>query len=247
MPILPVVTGVATEARSRPGETRIWWVRLRCAEARIAQLRRTLSADEASRADRFRRSGDRDAFIVARAALREVLAGHLGDVAPGDLVFRYGPYGKPALSGCRSAPHFNLSHAGDLAVIALDSGWPVGVDIEQLRDIPELTDIVETHFAPRERKALLALPADQRNRGFFRCWTCKEAVLKSAGLGIGMDLTRLDVWSGDLPLPQTFDARILRGGALEPWSLRALAPDAGYVATLCVQRRETTLRQFNWN
>ncbi|MCC8116041.1 MAG: hypothetical protein LIP18_02625 [Planctomycetes bacterium] len=55
-------------------------------------------------------------------------------------------YGKPYLS---AGPHFNLSHSGDLAVLAMGDG-PVGVDVEEHRD-GDLSSLVRAAFHPAER------------------------------------------------------------------------------------------------
>src|SRR5580692_8279906 len=90
-----------------------------------------LSEDEVARANRFRFEEDRIRWIRARSSLRLILSRYAGD-DPARLVFRYGKHGKPALLPFTDI-EFNLSHAGDWAIIAIARSIPVGVDIERMR------------------------------------------------------------------------------------------------------------------
>src|SRR3954469_6821747 len=56
-----------------------------------------LSRDEADRASRFYFDRDRLRYVVGRAVLRLTLARYVGH-EPQELVFRYGPSGKPSLA-----------------------------------------------------------------------------------------------------------------------------------------------------
>src|SRR5579863_8588690 len=90
-----------------------------------------LSEDEIARANRFKFEEDRIRWTRARSALRVILSRYAGD-DPARLAFIYGEHGKPALLPV-SEIEFNLSHAGDWAMIAVSRSIPVGVDIERIR------------------------------------------------------------------------------------------------------------------
>ena len=129
-----------------------------------------LSAAEIARANRFHFESDRERWSRAHSALREVLSHYTG-AAPGELVFATGPHGKPFLEH-PSAPHFNLSHSGDWALVAVCLACQVGVDVERIR---ERVDI----------KALLVrlgetdLPA--LRSPLFQRWADREARSKARG------------------------------------------------------------------
>ena len=129
-----------------------------------------LSAAEIARATRFRFESDRERWSRAHSALRQVLSRYTG-TAPLEQVFATGPHGKPFLEH-RSAPHFNLSHSGDWALVAVCLACPVGVDVERIR---ERVDI----------KALLVrlgetdLPA--LRSPLFQRWADREACSKACG------------------------------------------------------------------
>ena len=88
-----------------------------------------LSAQEQARAARYRGDALQRGHRRARAALRHILAHHTGQ-PPATLALAEGPLGKPVLDGL--ALHFNLSHSGALALVAVAS-VPVGIDLEQRR------------------------------------------------------------------------------------------------------------------
>src|SRR6476469_9332667 len=97
-----------------------------------------LSADERERAGRFAFEHDRRRYIVARARLRQLLGERLG-AAPESLRFVYQAHGKPALAryaGQRDL-RFNVSHCGEVAAYAFTEGREVGVDIEEVRELPD--------------------------------------------------------------------------------------------------------------
>lgn len=143
-----------------------------------------LAPQERSRAERFHFERDRRRYLAARAALRGLLAAHLGTTA-GELRFTEGPQGKPRLvdpPDCR----FNLSHSGDLALIAIGGDAELGVDLEELAPMPDAVALARLHYTAAEREALECLPPEGRDAGFLRLWTRKEACLKALGTGLSL-------------------------------------------------------------
>lgn len=149
---------------------------------------RLLSPEEHERAGRFRFAHDRARFVRARGHMRRVLARATGRDAAA-LRIETGKRGKPVLRaepGC-AMPHFNLSHSGDLAVLALCRDGPVGIDLE-LRD----RNIDPFRLAPNvlvasERRALDRCPPEDASALFLSIWTAKEARMKLTGEGMALD------------------------------------------------------------
>lgn len=171
----------------------------------------SLSPEERQRAERLRLPLVRRRFVAARVALRRVLSSYTG-LEPGALRFDYGPTGKPSLAGF-DWPQFNLSHCDDLALLAV-SALPVGVDVERVRPLDALPQMMQIACSPAERQALRALPESRRLRAFFYTWTRKEALMKAHGAGFKLahelslpvsdapQTVRTNGWSVyDLPLP----------------------------------------------
>lgn len=98
--------------------------------------------------------------MAARWALRQVLGRYLGG-EPAGIELRFGSRGKPMLAAPNSPLRFNLSHSGELALIAIAGEREVGVDVE----------VIGTK------------PGD-----FYAEWTRREAIAKCHGAGLGAPL-----------------------------------------------------------
>jgi 4'-phosphopantetheinyl transferase len=187
-----------------------------------------LSRDEKERVERFHFDLHRHRFVGCRGTLREILAAYL-DTDPRALAFRYGFQGKPSLP--RSGLWFNLAHAEDLAMFAVSDRPRIGVDLEWVRDIPEMDLLVKTFFSPNEARDFSILTARDKRIAFFRLWTRKEAWLKATGAGISHLLGEVEVsFLEDEPprikqLPRGF-------GNPEDWRLFSWEPVPGYIAAL---------------
>ncbi|MDI4663599.1 4'-phosphopantetheinyl transferase superfamily protein [Xanthobacter autotrophicus] len=131
---------------------------------------------------------DRDHFLLAHALKRLVLGRCLG-VAPVDLAFRRGEYGKPCIAGDPGAgPGFSLSHSGGAVVLAVALSPLVGVDVEAHdRDVP--LPVLASIMADEDVADLAACAPDRRKA--FAYWTLREAFAKA--VGIGLSLPRNDV------------------------------------------------------
>jgi len=174
----------------------------------------TLADDERQRADRFVFAIDRQRFIAARSALRELL-GRATGLHPSRIRFDYGAAGKPQLDGAPQLP-FNLSHSGAVGLLAIgrDGPDPVGIDVELLRDVPDAMQLAESTFDPHECGELGAVDVAHRSATFLAGWTRREACLKAAGTGFsgthppaptGFSVGRSAVrWPGESPARQTF-------------------------------------------
>lgn len=177
-----------------------------------------LHDDECRRAGRFRLARDRRRYVVARGLLRELLAARLG-IHPRAVEFSYGAHGKPCLAPGSAVGdlRFSVSHSGELALFAFCRGREVGVDVEAVVPMRD-ADAVARHFFPRsELRAYRALPPQDRERGFFTCWTRKEATLKALGGGLQSALSEFDAPPG--------------------WSLSSFSPAPGHAAALAVEPR----------
>jgi 4'-phosphopantetheinyl transferase len=203
-----------------------------------------LSSDERVRADRFRFEQERRRFIVGRGTLRIILGRYL-NVPPEKIKFVYHANGKPSLSNGLLPPEirFNLSHSGDMALLAVTQNREVGIDLETLRPSLDAGKLANQFFSPSERAELEALPSDKKLDSFFSGWTRKEAYLKARGEGMTYPLDQFSV-SMDCDQP----AKLLdvkdNPRELSRWSFHALAPAPGYIGTLVVEGHDWHLAQW---
>jgi 4'-phosphopantetheinyl transferase len=151
-----------------------------------------LNAEERQRATAFVHSRDRIRYTVAHTALRRVLGACVG-LAPEAIVLGRdicpccgGPHGRPVLTDPPFPLHFSLSHGGDLVMLGVASE-AIGVDVEPVSARNSVDDLAAV-LHPAEQAELAALPAADRQAGFTRVWTRKEAYLKGIGTGLGRDL-----------------------------------------------------------
>jgi 4'-phosphopantetheinyl transferase len=175
-------------------EVHVWRAGLAWSSDCMRRLTDTLSPDEQERAARFHFDIDRRRHIVARGLLRRLLARVLR-TTPDRLRFDYSATGKPRLAGdpAEANLEFNVSHSGDLVLIAVTVGRAVGIDVERIRADMAVDRIAAQFFSARECAALAALPPHLQCDGFFACWTRKEAYIKARGDGLSLPLNQFDV------------------------------------------------------
>jgi 4'-phosphopantetheinyl transferase len=210
----------------------IWRVSLELSSAAESAAAKFIPPDELARIDSYRRPEIRRRQLLAHAALRSVLAKRL-NIEPLAIRFCTGPHGKPRLALNEGKLHFNLSHSGELALIAVSASAEVGVDIEHIRPIHNVSRLAERFFTTGEASALAALPEADRRAAFYRMWTRKEASLKATGQGIANGLQRFEVSCDP-------DGGLLaRDGSPEKaaqWTLHTWNPAEDYVATIAAPR-----------
>ena len=117
----------------------------------------------------------------AARALREVLAAYL-EAAPEAIRIVAGEHGKPELAD--GGLRFNLSHSGDIALVAVARERDVGVDVERIDGRRDVLALAERALGADAAAAVRAAPATDRVAVFHRGWTRREAVAKCAGTGL---------------------------------------------------------------
>jgi 4'-phosphopantetheinyl transferase len=146
------------------------------------------------------------------------------------------PTGKPQLEGSDLA--VSLAHSGAVVLVAIAAGGEVGVDVELLRPEAAAWALVEQALTKREQAGLDGIAAPARAESFLRTWTRKEAILKAAGTGLGIDPRRLELDDNDVvAVPRQL-------GQADDWTL-ADVPLVGYAAAVAVRGRLSSLLLFD--
>lgn len=204
------------------------------AESELPALRQLLSQEERDRADRFVFPQHADRFVVGRATVRRILADLLA-CRPENLVFKLNAYGKPALAAPGpTGLHFNLSHTGDVALLAVSPTVELGVDIEAVRGTPCEDGLPALVFSAREQATLGALPVNLQLRAFYLGWTRKEAFVKACGQGLSMPLKDFDVTLDPAAAPR-IEAIADEPGAADRWALAHLDLPDGVVGAIAAE------------
>ncbi len=204
---------------------------LRTGPERLEFLQEILSPAERERFSRFRFSVHRRQAIICRGTLRETLSRYL-DLDPAHICIAYNRHGKPYVAG--SEVHFNVSHSGNWAMIAVSIGAEVGIDLERIEPSFAQERTPERFFSPSEAARLRAIPESQQTEAFFRCWTRKEAYVKARGLGMALPLDSFDV-SFEPGEP----AALLHGA--DGWSIEDLDAPPGYAAAVVAEGSQLTV------
>ena len=180
----------------RPGEAapvEPWLLRVDRRNPRVvgatAELEALLPREERDQVDRYRQPDDRQRALLGRGILRLVLGAWL-DLDPASLRLAAGPHGKPELvepgppSPQGQSPQFNISHSGDLILLAFHATDPVGVDGERQRPDWDWRPIARRCLDPSTVESLLALPAAEAASAFVEAWCDLEAGIKARGVGL---------------------------------------------------------------
>ena len=144
-----------------------------------------------------------------------------------------------------SAPHFSVSHSGDIVLIAFARNHDVGVDVEAIRNDLDVIEIAQRFFAPGEVSELLGLPAASRVRAFFEGWTRKEAYLKARAEGIAYGLNRFAVTlrPGE-PARLISDEHYPEEAA--SWRLYSVPLNPDYAAAAAIRSNDLCMRYWVW-
>eukprot|EP01130_Rhizamoeba_saxonica_P003940 TRINITY_DN1630_c0_g1_i1.p1 TRINITY_DN1630_c0_g1~~TRINITY_DN1630_c0_g1_i1.p1 ORF type:complete len:213 (-),score=51.77 TRINITY_DN1630_c0_g1_i1:63-701(-) len=94
--------------------------------------------------------------------------------------------------------NFNVSHAGDLVVLASEPELLIGVDVMNVaipgrdKNIDNFFHTLRDCFTSNEWNIIKSGSDDEKLRMFFIHWTLKEAYIKAIGIGLGFDLQRCE-------------------------------------------------------
>ncbi len=184
-------------------EAKLFVIKLDVSTTDYAACESLLNAEELSRANRFVHADVRRRFVVCRGHLRRVL-GEMSNVEPAQVGFHYERWGKPQLSTRQATVplgrnlHFNVSHSGEWALIAV-AHTPVGVDVEVFNERISYRAIASQILSQREQIEWERLSGADRESATLQLWVCKEALLKAMGLGIAEGLKQVTF---PLPIPE---------------------------------------------
>lgn len=227
-------------------DVHIWRATLDLPSLDVQEFREKLSLYERAKAERLRFGRDRNRSIVRFGILRTILGLYTG-IEPNEIRFCYGNRGKPRLRHAFAPQgiHFNVSHSAGLALYVFTRDHEVGLDIELIRDIPEMEEIFERFFSTKENAVFRSLPKSKKREAFFNCWTRKEAFIKAVGKGLHYPLDKFDVSFAPHEPPRllTIDGDTERGSQ---WFIRSLKPAAGFTAALAIKGHGWRLHFLQW-
>jgi len=195
-----------------------------------------LDPADRARAAAFRSEPAQHAFVVGRGLTRTLL-GRLLDIPAARVALDRYPNGKPRLAAEHRAAglHFNLSHSGDVVLVAIARGLVVGIDVERCAPRSAVSRIASRFFSADEAAAIFDRPTLDPQLAFYRTWTRKEAFIKATGDGLSRPLDSFRVSRADEP-PALVWSR--QPSDLDRWTMAAVGVENDYEATLVIARPE---------
>ena len=175
-------------------EAHIWLNFLNLHQAKLKHLYPLLSPAEKERSEQFKHFKQRKNYIASHGFLHTVLSYYI-DTAAEDIRFSMEEKGKPFILAEQNNQQiqFNLSHSGNLALLAVCRTHPVGIDIECIDRKSDYQGIARRFFTDNEQQAFFKLPEDQQKDAFYQVWTRKEAHMKVTGQGLSLAPTQFEV------------------------------------------------------
>ena len=188
--------GYITKLHSNTSNVKLFKIELPNYYHLVPNLLKYLSATELLRAQKYHFEKDTNRFIICRTFLKFILANHTGNHVS-EIEIEKDEHKKPFIS-CKNAICFNVSHAGDYAIIAL-SKLEVGVDVEYMDESFVFNEILPTVFNSQEIKNVLT--SNNKTETFYKFWTRKEAIVKATGKGINDNLPEIQAMDGTHKVP----------------------------------------------
>ncbi|MCK0148124.1 4'-phosphopantetheinyl transferase superfamily protein [Arenibacter sp. F26102] len=223
---------------------RVYFAHFQDISHKIEAFLKILSKEELNRVNWFKFSEDRIRFIYSRAILR-ILSGRYLDMDPNMIKFKYNEYGKPSFYNCDHL-EFNLSHSGNMVILAFVKENQIGVDIEQIKYNFDCLSIANNFFSDQEINQLQNIPKNDQKIAFYRCWTRKEAFIKAEGSGLSFPLTSFSV-----SLDSDSKAELIETNwshkENKAWSLYSYRPTSEYISAIAVRGKMNSIEYIDLN
>ena len=221
------------------GEIHMWTISIDSMKKQLERLQSLLSVEENRKVSYYKFEHTQHSYIVTQAVLRMLLSSYL-KIKPEDVRMGTHKKGKPYLIHDRSI-YFNLSNSQDLCVYAFSCDAEVGIDIEKIRDMHDIDQLIDKNLTSRERKYFLNDPESKLSR-FFQFWTFKEAYLKAIGEGMRLTPKNLEFSLDDT----TIRLRSVNYGFEgTDWQFKKFDREGNYTGTLAYTGKETVIKELS--
>jgi len=220
------------------GDIHLWTLSLDASKDQIERLRSVLSPVEKKKASYYKFEHTQHNYIVSHGTLRILLSAYL-QIRPEDIMMGVHKKGKPFLLNDVSL-FFNISDSHGVCVFAFSRDGEVGIDIEKIRDLPDIDQLIEKNLTSGEKKHFQKDP-DKKLSRFFEFWTLKESYLKAIGEGMRLtpDNLEFSLDGGNIKLQNAsigFDAA--------DWEFKGIAPEENYTGGLTYKGKDTLIKEI---
>ena len=233
-------------------QTHVWYLDpdAKVESGRIKTLVGLLSEQERAQYQRFHFPEDAHRYLVAHTMVRCALSRYT-DIDPGELEFRHGRNGKPALAnpGLQSLK-FNLTHTRGLAACVINRVDECGIDAEKISTRHDPVAVAARMFSRAEHAELIQLQGTEQLEYFYSRWTLREAYVKARGIGLSFPTRKLRFrirHAADIDIE--FDGSIDDNS--ENWMINLWRPGTEHIAAVAVARqpgvkKALVVRRFNF-
>ena len=226
-----------------PNQVDLWFVDINEHKDRLPHYLSVLNDVEKERASKYRFEKDKNCSIIARGVLRTLLGNYL-EKNPKEIKFKLGEFGKPSLNE-ESNIEFNISHSGNVIVLAFVLNDKIGVDVEHTKRTIEVNSIAKQFFSKEEVTALFSLEESYQKQAFYNCWTRKEAFIKALGSGLSFPLNQFVV-----SLDSVYNAELIEtkwdDKERENWVLKSFEPVKDYIGAFSVKGKVTDVQYWKF-
>jgi len=146
-------------------------------------------------------------------------------------------FGKPYLNN--HALEFNLSHSGNMVLLAISSFYPIGVDVEKIDVVDDCGSFMQI-FHPSEITHFQTIKREKNYFELMKIWTHKEAISKALGLGLQIDMNKIALNHND----GIIKINIIPSRFPQEWSLHTLHPSDGYIGAIAVPCSECEIHTY---
>lgn len=209
-----------------------------------------IQPEEKERIGKFVFKKDAKSSMAGRLMLRKLVTEMLGlswSCATFDRTDKGRPYLVNSLPEKLKDVDFNVSHQGDWALLAADTGSKVGVDVMKIeyiggKSVPDFFHTMRRQFTPEEWLDIHSF-SEERDRltSFYRHWCLKEGVLKALGVGIGFELQRVSFILSSPVLKVnkiTTDTKVKIDGKLDDWHFEETMLDPYHSVAVALKYEE---------
>lgn len=222
------------------GEIHLWAISLISHSALVEGFKAALTDLEREHISYYKDKQAQKSYVISQGGLRLFLSFYL-NIEPPKIQLRKHAKGKPFVADDTSL-YFNTSNSGEYVVYAFSRAGEVGIDIEKLRKLPDLEELIDRNFLLREQLFINEKNTSKFER-FFRFWTVKECYLKAIGEGMRLapDHVEFSVEKNCFKL-QAVDGVFEQ----EDWLFKEIALGAQYVGTLAYKGITTKIDELRF-
>lgn len=213
------------------GDIHLWSVSLDSDKNLKNECLASLTDQELERISFFKFENVQNSFIISQGVLRLLLSNYL-NIPPEKIRIGRHKKGKPYPVDYPNL-RFNLSNSGKRVIIAFSIDEEIGIDLEHIRELSDLNELIVKNFSPNERAYINKTTSNKQYR-FFKFWTIKEAYLKAIGEGMRLppDNLEFSIENG------IYKLQTIRGVfEQEDWIFEDFSLDKDYVGTLVFKNK----------